>query len=147
MPGRTAPLDRSGSSARAWYNRPSEGFAPRACGDAQGRRRRAPRSGHGVLGRRLRELSASSSGHPRAREAPSCEIFIDHPLVSRRHASLIFEESSVKIVDLGSQNGTTLAGRRLQPNIPVAVPDGAAVAMGPATMTIRRGLLDSLPLD
>jgi FHA domain len=78
---------------------------------------------------------------------PSCEIFIDHPLVSRRHASLIFEESSVKIVDLGSHNGTTLAGRRLQPNIPVAIPDGAAVAMGPATMTIRRGLLDSLPLD
>ena len=49
---------------------------------------------------------------------PSCENFIDHPPVSRRYASLIFEESSVKIVDLGSHNGTTLAGRRLQPNIP-----------------------------
>jgi diguanylate cyclase (GGDEF)-like protein len=61
-----------------------------------------------------------------------CDVRIEHPTVSRRHARLIVAGERVFIEDLGSTNGTlvglnTVRGRRI-------VPDGAVVALGSVTL-------------
>ncbi len=46
---------------------------------------------------------------------PSCEIHVDHPSVSKRHARVwITESGRLSIEDLGSSNGTYVDGRRIQ---------------------------------
>lgn len=42
--------------------------------------------------------------------APHCDIFIDLPVVSLRHAELRFNNGSYEIIDLGSKNGLIFAG-------------------------------------
>lgn len=46
---------------------------------------------------------------------PACEIVIEHPEVSRRHASAFPEDERFFIVDQGSKNGTYLNDERLIP--------------------------------
>ena len=41
----------------------------------------------------------------------SCELRLNDPLISRRHAEVSFKEGLWWISDLGSRNGTTLDGR------------------------------------
>jgi hypothetical protein len=36
----------------------------------------------------------------------NCDLVIDHPSVSRKHALLSFDEGGMRITDLGSKNGT-----------------------------------------
>jgi transcriptional regulator with AAA-type ATPase domain len=54
---------------------------------------------------------------------PSCQVRLDHPSVSRRHAVIHVSDTSVTIEDLGSSNGTLLGSRRLgcEP-VPCGVP-------------------------
>src|SRR5690606_9798382 len=47
---------------------------------------------------------------------PSCDIQIDSPGVSRRHARILLHEQEVVLEDLGSSNGTFLNGNRLRPS-------------------------------
>ena len=54
-----------------------------------------------------------------------CEISIDHPSVSRRHAELILGQP-MQVVDLGSFNGTRVGGTRIPPNEPTVVPPRTA---------------------
>ena len=44
----------------------------------------------------------------------SCQIHIDHQLVSRRHAELFFENGAWWLRDLESRNGTYLNGQRIE---------------------------------
>ena len=43
----------------------------------------------------------------------ACDITIDSKLLSRRHARLIIEDDRLKVIDLGSANGTYLNGERV----------------------------------
>jgi len=43
----------------------------------------------------------------------SCDVHLDDPLVSRRHASIEFADGLWWLNDLGSRNGTLLNGRRV----------------------------------
>jgi hypothetical protein len=43
----------------------------------------------------------------------SCEIHLDDPMVSRRHAEVIHSEGRWWVKDLGSRNGTLLNGKRV----------------------------------
>jgi hypothetical protein len=43
----------------------------------------------------------------------SCEIHLDDPMVSRRHAEVIHAEGRWWVQDLGSRNGTLLNGKRV----------------------------------
>jgi hypothetical protein len=43
-----------------------------------------------------------------------CEVTIEDPLVSRRHARIVFEGDEVTLEDLGSRNGVRVNGRPLQ---------------------------------
>ena len=55
---------------------------------------------------------------------PGCEIGLDHPTVSKRHAQLTVgaEPHDVTIADLGSHNGTWVGGLPVVKPIPLAVP-------------------------
>jgi len=45
---------------------------------------------------------------------PSCDIVLDAPTVSRRHAELRVEEAGLFVRDLGSRNGTFIDKSRIQ---------------------------------
>jgi two-component system, NtrC family, response regulator AtoC len=68
-----------------------------------------------------------------------CDLCIDHPSVSREHA-IFHGNNPVTIEDLGSTNGTTLAGLRVSPRIRVPVERGQVTAIGAAVIVIRAGL-------
>jgi DNA-binding NtrC family response regulator len=63
-------------------------------------------------------------------------VRVDHPSVSRRHVALHLT-SSVRIEDLGSANGTRVAGRALVPRQPVALASGDIVSLGDARLMIQ----------
>jgi len=50
------------------------------------------------------------------------DLPLEWPFVSQWHAVVQFDDSSTTYFDLGSTNGTVLAGQRLGKNVPVAVP-------------------------
>lgn len=70
---------------------------------------------------------------------PACDLWIDAPGVSRRHAVVrVTGEGATRAVvleDLGSTNGTFVEGRRLKRPTPLA--DGQAIAIGDAALTFR----------
>ena len=56
---------------------------------------------------------------------PDCGIAISHPTVSRRHARLAVLPHGIEVQDLGSRNGTWLAGARL--TAPATIAPGSRV--------------------
>jgi len=50
--------------------------------------------------------------------------------VSRTHAALIRQDSSLTLLDLGSSNGTLINGRRISANQPRVVQDGDEITFG-----------------
>jgi FHA domain len=62
-------------------------------------------------------------------------VWIDHDLVSRRHARISIVGDVVKIEDLGSKNGTYVGGRRIRRATTLA--DRDVVRIGPAELTLR----------
>ena len=79
-----------------------------------------PASGKAVIGR-LKE----------------CEVSVDHPSVSRTHAELLVG-SEMRVVDLGSFNGTRVGGVRIAPNEPVPIPPGSVVEIGSTFLVFER---------
>ena len=67
---------------------------------------------------------------------PACDVWIDSGEVSRRHARLRIDRNAAVIEDLGSKNGTFVAGRRI--NRPAELQDGQSFALGTLELTIRR---------
>lgn len=65
---------------------------------------------------------------------PAAGVLIDHPSVSRRHASLSVGAGGAVLRDLGSRNGTFLNGRRVEG--PVKIDSGAVIGLGPITLTL-----------
>ena len=57
-----------------------------------------------------------------------CDVVLDDPLVSRRHAVLFTERDGVLVEDLGSRNGTLVNGIRI--DAPVSLADGDRVTIG-----------------
>ena len=68
--------------------------------------------------------------------APSCTLVIDDISLSSRHARLFPEVSGWVIEDLGSTNGTFVAGRRIDQ--PTPVPLGAQVRVGTNVLELQR---------
>src|SRR5258707_15665256 len=59
-----------------------------------------------------------------------CDIRVDDPSVSRRHARIVREDEMGYVLrDLGSRNGTTVRGLRITRHRLI---DGAEVGVGPA---------------
>ncbi|MBN2171759.1 MAG: SpoIIE family protein phosphatase [Candidatus Krumholzibacteriota bacterium] len=67
----------------------------------------------------------------------SCDLILDDPAVSRRHARLFREGGEWWIEDLGSRNGTFVEDRRLA--TPRALKGGERIQIGPARLRLRPG--------
>jgi len=57
--------------------------------------------------------------------------------VSRKHALIYPQDDTLMIEDLGSRNGTYVAGERLKPNPPHPLYDGVRVSLGKLHFTIH----------
>jgi DNA-binding winged helix-turn-helix (wHTH) protein len=64
---------------------------------------------------------------------PAAGICIDHPSVSRRHASLSTGPGGAVLRDVGSRNGTFLNGRRVDGS--VKIDHGAIIGLGSIALT------------
>jgi DNA-binding NtrC family response regulator len=64
-------------------------------------------------------------------------IVVPHRTVSRRHVILRTEDGVVTVEDLGSRNGTEIAGVRLQPGRRLAVVPGTTVRVGDIAILLR----------
>jgi DNA-binding CsgD family transcriptional regulator len=71
----------------------------------------------------------------------TCEVHLDDPSVSRRHASLRVGARGVEVVDAGSRNGVRINGRRIHGTAPLQGGDTLAVG------TVRLRLLDRDPSE
>ncbi len=73
-----------------------------------------------------------------------CQILVDHPAVSRRHATILQSGPNVfEIEDLGSRNGTTVRGNRV---IRSGLEDGDRIGIGSGVM-FRFALADELEVS
>jgi transcriptional regulator with PAS, ATPase and Fis domain len=68
--------------------------------------------------------------------ASSANLRIDHTTVSREHARLTMG-ASVTVTDLGSSNGTKVAGRQLTPHQPEAVQPDELIEIGGAYLVLE----------
>jgi hypothetical protein len=67
----------------------------------------------------------------------TCQLSLDDPLVSRRHALLTVSEDGVMIEDLQSRNGVLVNGRRIQGRAPLQV--GDRILIGAQELTLLQG--------
>jgi DNA-binding winged helix-turn-helix (wHTH) protein len=65
----------------------------------------------------------------------TCQIRVDSPAVSRRHARIRLQDGVALISDLGSKNGTRVAGARLKGV--TRLRDGDEIRVGDARLTFR----------
>jgi len=78
----------------------------------------------------------------RSREA---KFRIQQDRVSRRHCAFEVEEGVVRIRDLGSRNGTFLAGTQLPPETAVDVPPGSLVRVGSIEFRVEYDAVGDMP--
>jgi pSer/pThr/pTyr-binding forkhead associated (FHA) protein len=71
------------------------------------------------------------------------EIRIEDGFASRRHAQLEVTADEVRLMDLGSSNGTFVNERKLEANAPEALADGAAFRVANTTLNIARASTDA----
>lgn len=67
----------------------------------------------------------------------TCQLSLDDPLVSRRHALLTVSEEGVVIEDLQSRNGVLVNGRRIQGRVELQV--GDRILIGAQELTLLQG--------
>ncbi|MCJ7624084.1 MAG: FHA domain-containing protein, partial [Anaerolineaceae bacterium] len=66
-----------------------------------------------------------------------CDIQLDDPYVSRRHAKLQVSSNQITLTDLGSSNSTTKAGKRLTPQEQYPLSSGEGFEIGEYTIHIK----------
>jgi DNA-binding NtrC family response regulator len=99
---------------------------------------RAPSAAQGEKRRTLRLLidgvtqttSLPADGRYVLGRGADVHVHVSHPTVSRRHAEIVIEEGSMRIVDLGSANGTRLGLRELSPHASTTLELGELFSMG-----------------
>ena len=68
---------------------------------------------------------------------PECDVVLDDPSVSRRHA-LLTVSGRITVEDLGSTNGTAIQGRKLAPGERGVLALGTVFEVGSATLVLQR---------
>ncbi|RMH67835.1 MAG: FHA domain-containing protein [Actinomyces sp.] len=67
--------------------------------------------------------------------SPDCDVVLDDPRVSKRHAALRRRDGRWWIEDLGSTNGTVVDGRPL--HAPAALTPGGRIELGGTMLEVR----------
>ena len=70
------------------------------------------------------------------RDSGACELQMNDPSVSRKHAKIFKDQGVIWIQDLDSANGTVINGLSMKPNNPVKLPIQGEVAFGAVQLTI-----------
>jgi hypothetical protein len=66
------------------------------------------------------------------------DIVLDaDPYVSGSHAEITADEEGIWLTDVGSTNGTTLNGAKLQPNVRMALKSGDEITFGQTSVTLE----------
>jgi len=68
--------------------------------------------------------------------SPECDISINEPSVSRRHAEITRKGNLLYIEDLSSQNGTWVNGHPINPGFQVGIKEGDTLALGSICMSL-----------
>ena len=74
---------------------------------------------------------------------PACQLRLDEPKLSNVHAELLWVDASWRVRDLGSRNGTFVAGARIEPGQVVELEPGVELAFAGARACFR--LIDAMP--
>ncbi|MEM9074692.1 MAG: FHA domain-containing protein [Myxococcota bacterium] len=69
--------------------------------------------------------------------SPDCQVTIEDPLVSRRHARILIDEESAQIEDLGSRNGVVVNGEKVEGARPLS--DGDRIRLGTQELVFYKG--------
>lgn len=88
---------------------------------------------HYLLTRGKREFVLERGENLLGRD-PEARVYVDHPSVSRRHARISIDSTSVVLEDLRSRNGTFLDGRKI--DVPTQIQHGSMIGLGPITLTL-----------
>ena len=86
----------------------------------------------------LDKLVARSDGMVIGRAADQCDLVVAHATVSRRHARLSFAGDALQVEDLGSTNGTAIAGKMLRAGEPAALHAGNKLKLGDVDLMVRQ---------
>ena len=70
------------------------------------------------------------------RSGAQCQLVIDDPTVSRRHASLLWAGGRLQLADLGSTNGTWLDGASITTQT-VVLRYGQTLTLGKVVLTVE----------
>ncbi|MGV3622975.1 MAG: FHA domain-containing protein, partial [Archangium sp.] len=65
------------------------------------------------------------------------EIRLDDAATSRRHAQFVVSEGAVRLIDLGSANGTTVRGRKLSAREEIDLSEGDAIELGTSIAVLQ----------
>jgi pSer/pThr/pTyr-binding forkhead associated (FHA) protein len=71
------------------------------------------------------------------RDPAQCPVYLAEPRVSGVHATLRFESGQLLVRDETSNNGTWIAGSRINPGVWTGVPPGAPLRFGPVEFTVQ----------
>jgi hypothetical protein len=70
------------------------------------------------------------------------DLMLDEPFVSQWHGIVRFDDEGTRFIDVGSTNGTTLNGARLEKNVEIELTPEMALVIGPLTLMFSRVPLD-----
>jgi ABC-type multidrug transport system ATPase subunit/pSer/pThr/pTyr-binding forkhead associated (FHA) protein len=112
-------VDIGGEVEIQYLDRPPD-LAP--VGAPAGQRQDLPTTGEFIIGR-----------------ARTCDVHLDHPTVSLRHARMITRDGVRLIEDLGSTNGTFVNAQRIYPGEVRRISEGDEVRVGPVMLTLGAG--------
>lgn len=90
-----------------------------------------------VEGPHARLLRLPPSGDLSLGREQTCDIVLETPSVSRRHATLVISDRGVAIRDEGSANGTRLGGNRVPAHTDLPVGPGIAIFIGAASLVLH----------
>ena len=72
------------------------------------------------------------------RQAEKCDLVLTHGSLSRQHCALnLLDAGALQVTDLGSSNGTTVNGEKLQPNVGAILNDNDVVVFGESTRSYQ----------
>jgi phage tail-like protein len=69
------------------------------------------------------------------------DVRLDNPMISRRHTEVECTSKACLITDLGSANGSTVNGERLEPNAPRTLAPGDVIELGPFRLAYEQIVL------